>query len=95
MRYSLIPAALLAASLVGAVPTTPSLDTLGSQGLIPSVAERVYDSVHKWWSSGDVSGEDIYQGIKVGSVHQDGVLCTFSATDTVRDKDLTAHPFPI
>ncbi|KAJ9103145.1 hypothetical protein QFC21_002567 [Naganishia friedmannii] len=74
MRYSLIPAALLAASLVGAVPTTPSLDTLGSQGLIPSVAERVYDSVHKWWSSEEVSGEDIYQGIKIGSVRQDGVL---------------------
>ncbi|KAJ9110119.1 hypothetical protein QFC19_001790 [Naganishia cerealis] len=74
MRYSLLPAALLAASVVGAVPTTPSLDTLGSQGLIPSMAERVYDSVHKWWSAGEASGEDLYQGMKIGSVHQDGIL---------------------
>ena len=75
MRYSLLSSVALAASFVAAVPTTPLFD-IDSQGIIPS---RIYNSVQKWWNNG-ASNSGVYQGIKIGSVEESGVVCEWFAT---------------
>ena len=60
---------------MAAVPTTPLLD-IDSQGIIPS---RIYNSVQKWWNNG-ASSDGIYQGIKIGSVEEGGVVCEWFVT---------------